>query len=568
MSHARHSAGRPAVIQGSFQGHRPSLALQARSAGRPSWIGNAFQVPPAIDLSHAGPGLPLPAAVLQKMESFFGASFSDVRVHVGHQARAIGAVAFTMGSSLYFAPGHYSPDSPHGQRLLGHELAHVVQQRAGRVRNPFNAGVAVVQDQGLEAEAERKGLQAAAYRMPEPARPIQPSRAPRPAAPPAAPVVMRKVGFEYEIASIKTQKNTSYFLTSSSWVAHRKGEVLMQRTGYDITADKDQHGASQVEFILKEIDETNPAERRAIVRAAREVQDDVKALTATANVGNWVQANQIPRLNGSRWLRFQSEGNYLKTVGQLQMTGGVRIRKLTAILSGTALGEPDRRDRTRTFHAFAQQYSTHNQQDERRQVLFWAAVAAVRQEFGSWHPRHQYQLASVITMIATIPLTTRDLMPREQGLLQARTDYSKILLELRNDLGRDIPVQGFLNAVMRTINSQSRGARVSSADSVFPTPQVGGQDLRALTIGDWVRAMVPTPGRWWGQWQGRDLLTEQHFPGTPAEKEEVRSYGGFGSRTDPGDKLILEWRNLNFSHPDDLPMIVKGLVNYLRRANE
>jgi hypothetical protein len=96
------------------------------------------------------------------MESFFGASFADVRVHVGPQAAAIGALAFTQGTHIHFAPGQYNPASPQGQQILGHELTHVVQQRAGRVRNPFGSGVAVVQDVALEAEAERLGRRAAA----------------------------------------------------------------------------------------------------------------------------------------------------------------------------------------------------------------------------------------------------------------------------------------------------------------------------------------------------------------------------------------------------------------------
>jgi ribosomal protein S18 acetylase RimI-like enzyme len=97
------------------------------------------------------------------MESFFGPSFSNVRVHVGDQAPSIGALAFTHGSNLYFAPGQYNPNTSRGQRLLGHELTHVVQQRVGRVKNPFGAGVAVVQNHGLEAEADRMGMRAAAH---------------------------------------------------------------------------------------------------------------------------------------------------------------------------------------------------------------------------------------------------------------------------------------------------------------------------------------------------------------------------------------------------------------------
>jgi hypothetical protein len=65
---------------------------------------------------------------------------------------------------MHFAPGYYSPHTPQGQRLLAHELAHVLQQRAGRVRNPFGQGVAVVQDAALEAEADRAGRTIAAIK--------------------------------------------------------------------------------------------------------------------------------------------------------------------------------------------------------------------------------------------------------------------------------------------------------------------------------------------------------------------------------------------------------------------
>ncbi len=99
----------------------------------------------------------MPRAVQEKMEAFFGTSFADVRVHVGNEASSIGALAFTHGTDLYFAPGQYNPQTVPGQQLLGHELTHVVQQRAGRVRNPIASGVAVVQDPALEAEAERMG---------------------------------------------------------------------------------------------------------------------------------------------------------------------------------------------------------------------------------------------------------------------------------------------------------------------------------------------------------------------------------------------------------------------------
>jgi GNAT superfamily N-acetyltransferase len=153
----------------------PAPAFTARSAGpviagrqeivQRHGAGNAFAVGAGqLGLSSGG-GRPLPEAVRGKMEAALGANFADVRVHVGPQAERIGAIAFTVGSDIYFAPGRFQPDTVHGQQLLGHELAHVVQQRAGRVRNPLGTGLAVVQDYALEAEADRLGQRAAAHRV-------------------------------------------------------------------------------------------------------------------------------------------------------------------------------------------------------------------------------------------------------------------------------------------------------------------------------------------------------------------------------------------------------------------
>jgi hypothetical protein len=122
----------------------------------------AFRVP----LRQKSGGLPLPDNVRAKMETAFSADFSDVRVHIGQEASALGAIAYTWGSNIHFAPGQYSPNTIQGQKLLGHELWHVVQQRAGRVSNPFGGGVAVVQDYALEAEADRMGVKAAMTAIP------------------------------------------------------------------------------------------------------------------------------------------------------------------------------------------------------------------------------------------------------------------------------------------------------------------------------------------------------------------------------------------------------------------
>jgi hypothetical protein len=117
----------------------------------------AFRVP----LRQKSGGMLIPDDVRAKMETAFGADFSDVRVHIGQEASSLGAIAYTWGTNIHFAPGQYNPHTLQGQKLLGHELWHVLQQKSGRVKNPFGGGVAVVQDHALEAEADRMGIKAA-----------------------------------------------------------------------------------------------------------------------------------------------------------------------------------------------------------------------------------------------------------------------------------------------------------------------------------------------------------------------------------------------------------------------
>ena len=76
------------------------------------------------------------AADRRFFETRFNYSFANVRVHAdgeaGAAARDLHARAYTLGSHIYFAPGQYQPGTNAGDRLLAHELAHVVQQNGMR----------------------------------------------------------------------------------------------------------------------------------------------------------------------------------------------------------------------------------------------------------------------------------------------------------------------------------------------------------------------------------------------------------------------------------------------------
>jgi hypothetical protein len=60
--------------------------------------------------------------------------FSGVRVHTtekaAESAKAVSALAYTVGQHIVFAAGQYAPGSTEGRRLLAHELVHTIQQSA------------------------------------------------------------------------------------------------------------------------------------------------------------------------------------------------------------------------------------------------------------------------------------------------------------------------------------------------------------------------------------------------------------------------------------------------------
>ncbi len=82
-------------------------------------------------------GAPLPEATRSLMESRFRRELSSVRVHSNGEAdglaKSVSARAFALGSDIFFAKSQYAPLTAEGQRLLAHELAHVVQQSDGRI---------------------------------------------------------------------------------------------------------------------------------------------------------------------------------------------------------------------------------------------------------------------------------------------------------------------------------------------------------------------------------------------------------------------------------------------------
>jgi len=80
-----------------------------------------------------GGGRPLAEFERAYFEPRFGTDFSQVKVHTGAQAAesagAVNAKAYTLGHDVVFGGEQYAPGTAVGQRLLAHELTHVIQQQ-------------------------------------------------------------------------------------------------------------------------------------------------------------------------------------------------------------------------------------------------------------------------------------------------------------------------------------------------------------------------------------------------------------------------------------------------------
>jgi hypothetical protein len=98
------------------------------------------EVQSAIDSTRGG-GTSLDASVAGRLAPSLG-DLSDVRVHTDDTAdklsRSVSARAFATGTDVYFAGGEYSPGSAAGDKLIAHELAHVVQQRGASASGPLS----------------------------------------------------------------------------------------------------------------------------------------------------------------------------------------------------------------------------------------------------------------------------------------------------------------------------------------------------------------------------------------------------------------------------------------------
>jgi hypothetical protein len=115
-----------------------SQALRRRALRHSTIAGSGGSDLSAVDAAVSRSGVAMPKALRERMEASFGHDFSHVRLHMDGSAQAassqLNAHAFAMGSDIYFGAGEFNLGSSATDRLLAHELTHVVQHDEGRIR--------------------------------------------------------------------------------------------------------------------------------------------------------------------------------------------------------------------------------------------------------------------------------------------------------------------------------------------------------------------------------------------------------------------------------------------------
>ena len=118
------------------QGGKIARSIFAGSAG--GGISVSSQMEGRLN-SMQGGGQVMPDGLRNMMERGFNRDFSQVRLHTDSEAASLSssihAKAFTHGNDIYFNQGQFSPNTSEGQKLMAHELTHVVQggEKVGRM---------------------------------------------------------------------------------------------------------------------------------------------------------------------------------------------------------------------------------------------------------------------------------------------------------------------------------------------------------------------------------------------------------------------------------------------------
>ncbi len=329
------TAGRPlrrkcascggSLPEDELNGRGPALrrcaACEAALAdGRPAPGGCSCDAGRAADRvadTLSGGGRALDPATRAYFEGRFGRGMGAVRVHDGPSAdasaRAMNALAYTVGDHVAFRAGHYAPDTREGKRLLAHELTHTLQPREGSGTGSVVRGFRVDRP-GDPAERE-------ADRVADAVVSGGPVPVPGAAAPPLAR--QHEGAPAVDAGAVGTAVDTILDRLEGYTSGADSTAILAQFTGRSaatmaaITAELERRGAGNVSWMFTDMTEEDGRALRTLLIQNR----------AVANILELVAEDLVGRLSG-----WTSENDSREIVSAITpFTGGELDRLLAAM---------------------------------------------------------------------------------------------------------------------------------------------------------------------------------------------------------------------------------------------
>ena len=516
--------------------------------------------------SARGRGRPLDPVAGGRIGQSLGADFSQVRVHTDRTAdllnRSLNAKAFTVGSDIFFSRGKYSPGSPGGQRLLAHELTHVVQQSgAGANKAQAKLDVGPAGDR-FEQEADRvaAGITASPASI-APAAQRQ-----------ATPVVQRAVGYEFETNYKVERKNTGIKSWFNAYRPLKKMEVITPYTeGFRMEADENSTLGSTIEFVVDPpVQETQEDKLDTILTKFGQVAGQLDAGKNAPDTP--VMLDTLTGDPTHNDIRVTPKAAGL--IGNPQVTGGVSFDKLITLLSEIGGGAGPRGDVTNPHYEAKSELETMSP-DAPARTAAKGISAGGSAEFQGMTAFLSSYLNFGKKQSATYPPLNYAKLISNSVLL--RTDFGSMFKKLKDPERTPFETnpQSFATTVLA-----AAGMAGTENTKVFERGIRKSQNKKSknytklvdmpITRGQWLKTITT----------GVDKLSIHHMPKL---KSELEGLGALGPRTDrvgydpaptdpqakdKGSGIIMEFRNMrkNVNYADFMTL-AKGVFVYLKELN-
>ncbi|MEV0639433.1 DUF4157 domain-containing protein [Streptomyces sp. NPDC050619] len=570
-------------------------------------------------------GRPLDAPIRTDMEARLGADFSSVRVHDGplaqRSASEIGARAYTSGEHVVMGRGGRD------RHTLAHELTHVIQQRSGPVSGTDNGAGLRISDPAdrFERAAEDNARRALAGPVPSEAAPHADGAGHEP----AAGVVQRAVGFEFETAEEtlaadpglrqserRGERYIKQFRTRGVWEGRdaaapdsteymgrglrKKERIVTVGDLFTMEADETSIGGSDLEFVTSAFPETDEGRKRLVsamglisgVAARLEggqglfSGEEVASLaggTASQVTDRAPQATGKQRGPVGKLFKKNPDPQYVVKVAGMgiaagpQTTAGVHLSRIPQLIG--AITGPPPRPAGAEAEAEAEAEATPNPMS---QLDIRKVQATARERVNAFlgngfvvpsaDPEREPavpsdRLRGLLTLTATYLIG---------GDLSRDQDYVKAIAPMlaRTDFAAmyaQLPQEereNFAADPDAFVDVAVRAAGLPTPDAPVFAANIGRSapvNIQHVTRRLWLRGMVG----------GQDLMSAEGYRSHDWGRsdndrlaEEFESMGSFGAQTDPGNMAIVELRRMRKNVPyQEWPRLALMAFDLIRQVN-